>query len=201
MRWLALLAAGVLAALGCSGDAGEPSDPGGVGSEATAAAAIVEPRRPAPDFRQPRLGGGEVALQALRGRIVVLDFWATWCLPCLETIPEINAFYDAHREEGIEVFGISVDEDGEEVVAEWIAKHRVRYPILLADIGLAQRFAAPGFPATYFIAPDGTMADPLLGDLDRADLEQSLARVRAYWRAVGRLDPQASPRAGRSPDS
>jgi len=140
-------------------------------------------------------------LRDLRGRIVVLDFWATWCLPCLETIPELNAFYDAHREEGIEVFGISVDQDGEEVVAEWVAEHGVRYPILLADIGLAQRFAAPGFPATYFVAPDGTMGAPLLGGLDRADLEQSLAGVRAYWKAVGTLEAQASPRGGRSPDS
>jgi thiol-disulfide isomerase/thioredoxin len=149
-------------------------------------AAMAAERRPAPDFRLPRLGGGEVAFDDLRGRIVVIDFWATWCLPCEETVPELNAFYDAHREEGVEVIGISIDEEGEDVVAEWIARHGVRYPILLGDVGLAQRFAAPGFPATFFVAPDGTITDPHVGYLDRGDLEQSLALTLAYARASAR---------------
>jgi thiol-disulfide isomerase/thioredoxin len=170
------------------------------GAPASKPAASAEPRLPMPDFRLPRLGGGELASEDLHGRFLVIDFWATWCLPCEETVPELNAFHEAHREEGIVVVGISIDEGGEEVVAEWIAKHQVRYPILLSDVGLAQRFAAPGFPATYFVAPDGTTGAPHVGYLDRGDLEASLARVQAYWSSVSGLEAQASPRVGRSPD-
>jgi peroxiredoxin len=195
------LAATALLALACGpGGSGDPEVDAISGAPLDEVAATFEQRRPAPDFRLPRLGGGEIAFEDLRGHIVVIDFWATWCLPCEATVPEINAFYDAHRAEGVEVVGISIDDAGEAVVAEWIEQHRVRYPIALADVGLAQRFAAPGFPATYFVAPDGTIAEPHVGYLDRADLESSLARVRAYWSAVGKLDAQASPRAGRSPD-
>jgi len=160
-----------------------------------------ERRRPLPSFRLATLAGGEVGSEDLHGKIVVIDFWATWCLPCEETVPELNAFYDAHRADGVEVLGISIDEDTESVVGEWIAKHAVRYPILLGDVGLAQRFAAPGFPATYFVAPDGTMSDPHVGYLDRADLEESLARVRSYADAVRRVQAQAAPRTGRFPGS
>ena len=190
--------------LGCGGS-GETAGAGDSDSVDAAAPdsdpeVVAEPRRQIPEFRAPVLGGGEFASEDLQGRIVVIDFWATWCLPCEETVPELNAFYEAHREEGIEVLGISIDDAGEEVVAEWIAKHAVRYPILLSDVGLAQRFAAPGFPATYFVAPDGTTTAPHVGYLDRADLEASLALVKSYWRAVGSLEAQASPRVGRSPD-
>lgn len=160
----------------------------------------VPARRQAPAFELPRLGGGEVSSEALAGRILVIDFWATWCLPCEATVPELNAFYQAHREEGVEVYGISIDEGGEQLVAKWIAEHEVDYPILMSDVGLAQRFGAPGFPATFVLAPDGTIQDLHVGYLERSDLEASLTAVRSYWKAVGELEAQAAPRVGRSPD-
>lgn len=141
----------------------------------------------APEFFLPKLGGGDVALADLEGKIVVVDFWATWCGPCEESIPVLNEFYEAHRASGVEVYGIATDADGAEVVAPWIAERDVRYPILIGDYELAQRFGAPGLPVSFFLAPDGRVIERHIGFLEVADLEQSLALVRSYWRAAQAL--------------
>jgi len=153
----------------------------------------MEPRRPAPGFDLAQLGGGRVSLEALAGTIVVVDFWATWCTPCVETVPVLNAFQEAHREGDVAVLGISVDDAGEEVVAEWVAEQGVRYPILLADIDLSQRYGVPGFPATFVIAPDGTIEELHVGSVDLAELEASVASARAYEEALRQLEAQGSP--------
>jgi len=140
----------------------------------------------APDFSLARLGGGEVSRADLEGKIVILDFWATWCAPCEKSIPVLNAFFDAHRASGIEVYGVSTDVDGEEIVAPWIAERDVRYPILIGDFDLAQRFGAPGLPVSFLIAPDGNVIDRHIGFLEVADLEHSLALARSYRSAVQR---------------
>lgn len=141
----------------------------------------------APEFFLPKLGGGDVGLADLKGKIVVLDFWATWCGPCEESIPVLNEFYEAHRASGVEVYGIATDADGTEVVAPWIAERDVRYPILISDYELAQRFGVPGLPVSFFLAPDGRVINRHIGFIEVADLEQSLALVRSYWRAAQAL--------------
>lgn len=166
-RLPALAAAGVLAAaLACSGE------------RAPGAEAEAPQREGAPAFDLPDLAGGNVELAALRGRTVVLDFWATWCPPCEFQVPELNAFYEAHRNDAnVEVIGISVDTDGPEVVAAWVAEKDVRYRIALGDEELARRYGALGFPTLVIVAPDGTVDSRHVGLIETADLEEALARL------------------------
>ena len=101
-----------LALAGCSPPSGSESaaggDDGSAGEEAAAA-----PSRVAPEFELVSLEGETVRLAELRGKTVVIDFWATWCPPCEFQVPELNAFYEAHRADGaVSVLGISVDTEG-----------------------------------------------------------------------------------------
>jgi thiol-disulfide isomerase/thioredoxin len=93
--------------------------------------AHAEARFAAPEFSLPDLAGGEVALAELRGRPVLIDFWATWCAPCERQVPVLNAFHEKHGER-IPVLGIAVDADPS-LVPGFVAEHDVRYRVLLGD--------------------------------------------------------------------
>ena len=150
--------------------------------EADAPAPVPVVRDVAPAFSLPLLGGdGEVSLASLRGKIVILDFWATWCVPCEFQVPELNAFYEAHRKDSdVSLFGVSIDTEGPELVAQWVAEKGVRYPILLADGDeLAREFGAEGFPTVVIVRGDGTIDSRHGGLIQLVELEDVLAAIRS----------------------
>ena len=116
----------------------------------------------APEFTLKDLAGADVSLASLRGRPVVIDFWATWCAPCERQVPVLNAFHDKHGDR-IPVLGIAVDVDGAASVPPFVARHELRYRVLLGDEGLAQDYEAFGFPTLYVIRPDGTIHSAHVG--------------------------------------
>jgi thiol-disulfide isomerase/thioredoxin len=128
----------------------------------------------APDFSLPDLAGGTVSLAELRGRPVVLDFWATWCAPCERQVPVLNAFHDKYGDR-IPVLGIAVDVDGAAAVAPFVRTHELRYRVLLGNEGLAQDYDAFGFPTLYVIRPDGTIHSAHVGVVTPEALEQAVA--------------------------
>jgi thiol-disulfide isomerase/thioredoxin len=110
---------------------------------------------------------------------VILDFWATWCPPCEFQVPELNAFLEAHRgEPDVEVWGISVDTDGTDVVGAWAEEKGVRYRILMGDEDLARRYGALGFPTLIVVSPDGSVDSRHVGIIEIDDLEAALAEQR-----------------------
>jgi peroxiredoxin len=149
---------------------GSGSD-GGDGAEAG--------RSAAPSFALKSLAGDEVRLEDLRGKTVVIDFWATWCPPCEFQIPILNEIYAAHRERGVEVLGVSVDTVGPDEVRAYIEKHAARYPILLGTEALARQFGAPGFPTLVVVAPDGTFGNVHVGLIEVQELEQAIEDAAA----------------------
>lgn len=137
----------------------------GVGGEADGARA--------PEFTLPDLLGNKISLADHRGRPVIIDFWATWCAPCVQQIPVLNAFQAAHYGE-VAVLGIAVDSRGIEAVAPFATEHGIQYPVLLGDESLAQDYGAFGFPSLYVIAPDGSIAANHVGVISEEELEEAL---------------------------
>ena len=143
-----------------------PAGEGGQGADA---------RPPAPPFTLEQLGGGSVSLSEWAGKPVLLDFWATWCPPCEFQVPELNILYERYREGGqVGVFGISIDEDADSEVQDWMDEKGVEYPVLLGDDGLAREYGALGFPTFVLVAPDGTIAWTHAGVIEHDKIEEKL---------------------------
>jgi thiol-disulfide isomerase/thioredoxin len=140
---------------------------------AAAAPAIGEP---APALAAPEVGGGAFDLAALRGKVVIVNFWATWCPPCREEMPALDRFYARFHGRGVELVGISADKTRDrDAVAK--ALQAVHYPAaLLADAG-TNGFGKPGvLPVTYIIDAGGIVRAVLTPEAD-AVTEATLERA------------------------
>lgn len=163
--WVALLPE-----LGCSAQDG--GDRGASASDADSG----KPAKPAPNFDLKGVDGSPISLADRRGKPVVIDFWATWCVPCIYQVPELNAFWKIHREAGdVAVIGVAVDVEGAPVVGPWIEEKGVEYPIALGDESLAREFGVMGFPTLAIISSDGNIESLHVGLVEVEELERLVA--------------------------
>lgn len=137
-----------------------------------------------PDFDLPAAGGGRIALADFRGEWVVVNFWATWCPPCLEEMPELDAFHRAHADQGHSVIGVNFETISPERLDAFVQEHfgELAFPIALSDARPVQGFSLLGMPTTFIIDPQGRIADTHLGKVDRAMLERRLEMLGASVR-------------------
>ena len=139
--------------------------------------AAVEVGEPAPAYRTVSLAGDSVSLEGLRGQVVLLNIWATWCLPCRTEMPELQRLYQQHRDRGFQVVGVSIDAGGEDAAVRGFAdEYGMTFPLWRdADGRVSTTFAAIGVPASYLIGRDGTLLWRKIGPVAEHDPE--LARV------------------------
>ena len=127
--------------------------------------------RMAPDFMRTDLDGKSLNLRQYRGKVVLLNFWATWCGPCLIEMPTFAAWQNTYRKAGLQVVGISMDDDAAPVKRMY-QKDRLNYPVAMGDAELGELFGGVlGLPLTYLIDPDGRIVRRYQGEPDLKRLE------------------------------
>jgi cytochrome c biogenesis protein CcmG/thiol:disulfide interchange protein DsbE len=141
------------------------------------AARTYPPGTPAPALRLRGLDGGRVDLAALRGRPVVVNFWATWCDPCVREFPLLRQAAAAHRADRLAVVGVLTN-DRPAAGRDFVRAHGATWPIALdPTAATAARWGAVGLPHTWFIRRDGTLASHQLGELTQAALDRQLSLI------------------------
>lgn len=122
----------------------------------------------APDFTLPDvMNGGEKGLSDFAGKVVFLNFWATWCKPCEEEMPSMQLLYDYLKGRPFEIVAVSVDSEGPDVVREFVEKYKLTFTILHDRSGaLKNRYKTTGVPETFIIDQNGVIAEKFWGARD-----------------------------------
>lgn len=132
-------------------------------------------RKPALEFALQDATGKTVKIEDYRGKVVLLDFWATWCTGCKKEIPWFSAFQNVYREKGFAVVGVSLDEGGWKVLRPFLDEHKVPYPMLLGDNKISQRYGIGNLPDTFLIDRQGRVAAAYReGLVDRDNVEANI---------------------------
>ncbi|OZB58076.1 MAG: thioredoxin [Lysobacterales bacterium 14-68-21] len=143
-----------------------------------AAVAVVAPAQAAmpakPALKVTTLDGKPYDLAAQRGHWVIVNFWATWCVPCIKEMPDISRFVASRKD--VTAIGLAYDDSPIDEIRAFVAKHPVSYPIAQVTLDNPPKdFDEPrGLPTTYLIAPDGTVAKPFVGPVTAASLAAAI---------------------------
>lgn len=140
--------------------------------------------KPAPELKLKDLDGKEVALSDLKGKVVFVNFWATWCGPCQDEIPSLIDLQNQYASKGFTVVGIAMDEDGKSVVAPFVAKElydvkgqklHINYPILLGNDEASEKFGGIlGYPTSFLISRSGVQLMKFQGPPDLDVITQAI---------------------------
>jgi cytochrome c biogenesis protein CcmG, thiol:disulfide interchange protein DsbE len=128
----------------------------------------------APNFIRTDLSGRSLQLEQFRGRVVLLNFWATWCGPCVTEIPIFSRWQRRYADAGLQVIGVSMDDDAAPV-KRFIAKHDVSYPILMGDAKLGESYGGVfGLPQSFLIDAHGRIVYRIVGETNVEALQSQI---------------------------
>ncbi len=132
----------------------------------------------APNFTLKTHDGNVVDLSKLKGKVVVLNFWATWCGPCRQEIPGFIETYKSLHSKGVEIVGVSLDEGGWDAVQPYVSKTNIPYPIVIGDQSLSEAYGGiEAIPTTFIITKDGNIAGKHVGFMSKEQLEKQIKAV------------------------
>jgi len=130
----------------------------------------------APDFTLTDMSGKKVTLSALRGKVVLVEFWATWCPPCRDAVPEMNKVYEKYKNKNVQVLAIAVDQGGNvsSKLNSFVKEHGVNYPVLIDDKKVNVSYGVASVPVAFIIDKEGRVAKKHIGFMD--ELSETISR-------------------------
>jgi len=134
----------------------------------------AEERAPAPDFTLNDSHGKPIRLSAYTGKVVLLDFWATWCTGCKVEIPWYMEFQKKYQRRGLASIGVAMDDEGWQIVAPYLKKKPITYPIVVGDANVAQTYHVESLPVTLLIDRHGRIADAHVGMVEKSAWEREI---------------------------
>ncbi|HDR7490866.1 TPA: redoxin domain-containing protein [Bacillus cereus] len=142
----------------------------------------IEIGKSAPDFELTKLDGTNVKLSDLKGKKVILNFWATWCGPCQQEMPDMEAFYKEHKE-NVEILAVNYTPSekggGEEKVSNFIKEKGITFPVLLdKNIDVTTAYKVITIPTSYFIDTKGVIQDKFIGPMTQKEMEKRVAKLK-----------------------
>jgi len=131
----------------------------------------------APDFTLPKLDGTQLSLSSYRGKVVLLDFWATWCVPCREEIPRFVEMQQKYGDRGLQIIGVSMD-DSPDPVRPFYQQFRMNYPVVMGTAATGEAYGGVlGLPIAFLIDRDGRIVTRHMGATDPAVFETDVQKV------------------------
>ena len=166
-------------------------------STGSARAASVKPdkdRREAPDFTLKDADGKTVHLSDYKGKVVLLDFWATWCGPCRIEIPWFMEIERQNKDKGFEVLGVAMDDEGWEAVKPFLTEMKMNYRVVVGNDDIARKYGGvDALPTTFLIDREGKIAAIHIGLADRRDFEDGVQELLQPPAGAGRTALPAGP--------
>ena len=148
--------------------------------QVAAAFGVASANDAAPDFQLTTLDGATVSRDSLRGKVVLVNFWATWCPPCRVEMPGFQDVYDRKRSQGFTILGVSTDAAGSQHVARYLWEHEITYPVAMASGGIARAFGgARALPTSFLLDRQGRIRHTVTGIFAEVALEQAVNRLLA----------------------
>jgi peroxiredoxin len=131
---------------------------------------LLETGRPAPNFTLPGLDGKMVSLSGYREHVVLVNIWATWCPPCVDEMPSMEALYQELEDENFEILAISIDATGTETVAHFMKKFNLSFPALMDPEGTIKSvYQTTGVPESFIVNKQGILVEKIIGPRNWAD--------------------------------
>lgn len=140
----------------------------------------VQPGKPAPDFELYTLDGQKVRLSDYKGRRVIVNFWATWCPPCREEMPDMQKFYERYKDAGIEILAVNLLESGsKEETGAFIKEFDIQFPVLLDEKGqVSSVYKATAIPTSYLIDSNGIVQHKIIGAMSYNWMVNQVTRMQ-----------------------